>query len=396
MTTPYLSCALHGSSRTFESRFLTLGRIDTTQPSDPEAFRIIGDTPLKLRDLRVTSVNEYRERGIWVELISLCPELRLFVANNLTRQLVDTLVQHSRKLVELRQCYDNIPIASGQLGALILNGILESCPDLKILDCINCVVRVPHWEDKVWVCVGLETFRCQVVGFSRLSMEEERVLKDIAERSKGYQLLSPGGGRRRPVGKELRCLEQHYRMYDRLSTLTSLRVIDLGGGYRDDLLSLDDNAPYYEVDGYEYLRYGGPIEDSMELSLSSGLGRLAALRRIEVFGFEGVDHRIGEAELEWMATSWPRLGEMRGLHVDTLPFIEFDLHKAALRKYMRVLRPEVKQLGYACQKDDGTQDEPPLLGPRTVRPWVIVAPSSPTVAVAPRRQRGKALCCVVQ
>lgn len=375
---------------------LALGWIDTTLPSDPEAFRIIGDTPLRLRELRVSSVYEHRERNIWVEIISLCPELRRFVANNLTRQVVDTLVQHSRKLVELRQSYDDTPIASGRHWTQTLNGILESCPHLKILDCINCVVLVPHWEDKAWMCAGLETFRCQVVGFTRLSVEEEKVLKDIAERSKGYQLLSPGGGRRRPVGKELRCLEQHYRMYDRLSALTSLRVIDLGGGYRDDLLILDDNAPYYEVDGYEYLRYGGPMENSMELSLASGLSRLAVLRRIEVFGFEGVDHRIGEAELEWMATSWPRLREMRGLHVDTLPYIEFDLRKAALRKYMRVLRPEVKHLGYGCQKDDGTQDEPPILGPRTARPWAIVAPSPPTAAVAPHRQHDRALCCVVQ
>ncbi|KAG9062317.1 hypothetical protein KI688_005231 [Linnemannia hyalina] len=375
---------------------LALGWIDTTQPSDPEAFRIIGNSPLKLRELRVASANEHRELNIWVEIISLCPELRRFVANNLTRQVVDTLVQHSRKLVELRQNRDDTPIVSIQYWTQTLNGLLESCPDLKILDCINCAVQVPDWEDEVWVCAGLETFRCQIVGFDRLSKEEERVLEDIAETRKAHQLLSFGGGRRQPVGKELRCLEQHYRMYDRLSALTSLRVIDLGGGYRDDMLLLDDNAPFYEVDGYEYLRYGGPMENSMELSLSSGLSRLATLRRIEVFGFEGVDHRIGKAELKWMATSWPRLREMRGLHVDTLPYIEFDLHKAVLRKYMRVLRPEVKQLGYGCRKDDGTEDEPPLLGPRTIRPWATVAPSSPTVAVAPRRQRSKALCCFVQ
>lgn len=43
----------------------------------------------------------------------------------------------------------------------------------------------------------------------------------------------------------------------------------------------------------------------MELSLSSGLGRLATLKRIEVLGFEILNHRIGKAELDWMTSTWP-------------------------------------------------------------------------------------------
>jgi hypothetical protein len=374
---------------------LTLGWIGLNRQSYPEAQRILGESPLKLKKLCVTSVNHCWEGNIWAKIISLSPELRRFVGNNLVREVIDALIQHSSKLLELRQTHDNIPIDGQEMGRF-MNGILESCPDLRILDCINCTVNVPLWEDKAWVCSDLETFRCRVVGFDRLGIEEERVLKAVAERSQGHQELFSVAGKRRLIGKELRCLEQHNRIYDRLSTLTSLKVIDLGGGYRDEMLLLSDDAPFYEVDGYEYVRYRGPMENSMELSLSSGLGRLAKLKGIEVFGFEGVDHRIGEAKLDWMATTWPRLRELRGLHVDIMPHVEFDLRRAELRKYMRALRPEVKHLGTWCRTDDGTMDDPPVLGPRTVRPWATVAPTLPAVQVAPRQQFRKALCCVVQ
>jgi hypothetical protein len=43
--------------------------------------------------------------------------------------------------------------------------------------------------------------------------------------------------------------------------------------------------------------------DTLELSLESGLGLLEALANLETIGFEGVDHRIGKLELEWMAKS---------------------------------------------------------------------------------------------
>ncbi|KAK3841499.1 MAG: hypothetical protein J3R72DRAFT_491393 [Linnemannia gamsii] len=57
-----------------------------------------------------------------------------------------------------------------------------------------------------------------------------------------------------------------------------------------------------------YLRYERPITNTLELTLGSGgLERLAGLKRLEVFGFEGVDHRIGEKELSWMVENWPRL-----------------------------------------------------------------------------------------
>lgn len=96
------------------------------------------------------------------------------------------------------------------------------------------------------------------------------------------------------------------------------------------------------------------------------------------------------------------------LHVDTLLHIEFNLRKAELRKHMKARRPEVKRLGFGSQKDNGTMDGPPALGPRIARPWAVVAPNLLAAQVVPvaqvalvvqvtlRRQFRKALCCVVQ
>ncbi|KAG0293307.1 hypothetical protein BGZ96_003026 [Linnemannia gamsii] len=371
---------------------LGLGWIYSRPPSSPEDYRILGDSPLKLKELHVATVTS--REIFWSKIISLCPELRRFATHSVTKRVVEALIQHCRKLVELRET-DNSNLRNALHNGHFMNSVLESFPDLKIFDCINSFVHVLYPLNKAWVCSDLETFRCQIFVSDRLTTEEE-------EMSKGRHNIIAMVGRGRLVRKESQCLKGHYKMYDQLSTLTSLKVIDLGGCYRDDLLALDDNAPYYQVDGHDYLDYGEPMKNSMELSLSSGLGRLASLKRIEVFGFEGLDHRIGEAELDWMATAWPRLREIRGLHFDMLQYIEFNKRKAELRKHMRALRPEVKHLGSGCQKDNSTMDDPPVLGPRVVRPWAFGAPIPPAVQLAPpvqvvpRRQFRKALCCVIQ
>lgn len=51
----------------------------------------------------------------------------------------------------------------------------------------------------------------------------------------------------------------------------------------------------------------------MELSLASRLGRLETLKGLEVFEFEGVGHRIGNPELEWMAVNWPHIESHAGI-----------------------------------------------------------------------------------
>ncbi|KAG0379354.1 hypothetical protein BGX24_000770 [Mortierella sp. AD032] len=98
---------------------------------------------------------------------------------------------------------------------------------------------------------------------------------------------------------------------------------------------------YTREDRVLYVEYVGPTFDTLEMLLESGLDRLEALRDLEMIGFECINHQIGRAELDWMAKSWPKLRLMYGLDKERLYEIEYDKHRAALRRYFKRLRPDV-------------------------------------------------------
>ncbi|KAF9089418.1 hypothetical protein BGX23_006715 [Mortierella sp. AD031] len=99
------------------------------------------------------------------------------------------------------------------------------------------------------------------------------------------------------------------------------------------MISTEDS---YEKDGQRYLQYPGPTFDTLEPSLRSGLDRLAALRSLEMFGLECLNHLIGRSELEWMVVSWPHLRMMDGL-VEQLYKIEPNQERIALKEYFEQL-----------------------------------------------------------
>lgn len=69
---------------------------------------------------------------------------------------------------------------------------------------------------------------------------------------------------------------------------------------------------------------------------------IGPLKKLEVFGFDGVNPRIGNPELEWMAKSWPRLKVMRGLHASAdLRLARLFSPRDALREYIQPLRLDV-------------------------------------------------------
>ncbi|KAF8953343.1 hypothetical protein BGZ52_012464 [Haplosporangium bisporale] len=51
----------------------------------------------------------------------------------------------------------------------------------------------------------------------------------------------------------------------------------------------------------------------LEMTLASGLGELATLKDLRVLSVLGMNHRISDAELEWMDAHWPRLERVEGL-----------------------------------------------------------------------------------
>jgi len=75
-------------------------------------------------------------------------------------------------------------------------------------------------------------------------------------------------------------------IFKRISTLTELRVLDLGMGR-----------------GY----YGMP---SLDLCLKSGLRYLGSLKRLERLNFDGTPQFMEERDVEWMLCSWPSLKDL--------------------------------------------------------------------------------------
>ncbi|KAG0265938.1 hypothetical protein BGZ95_003168 [Linnemannia exigua] len=125
-----------------------------------------------------------------------------------------------------------------------------------------------------------------------------------------------------------------------VSSLTRLKHLDLG--YESRYPWTFKSEETYERKGVEYVRYpDNKTFDTLELSLESGLDRLGALKNLEMFGFECLNHRIGRKELDWMAKSWPRLRMMYGLDKERLYKIEHDEERAALKEYFEELRPDV-------------------------------------------------------
>lgn len=225
--------------------------------------------------------------------------------------------------------------------------LLEGCSYLRVFDAAVHQIEADCLMDRPeWVCKDLEVFRCQMVGFNRQYDDVGSPNKEAVEvfESSGYKTLTRQ--QRLMVDPYLRCREQHHHAYDRLAGLKRLTTLDLGHEFLCPDICMRRHQHRILRDGTwggrTYNKINGTIPETMELTLASGLDRLGALERLEVFGFNNVDHRIQEAELEWMAKSWPRLRVMCGLR-DTNVIVRVDCEVTVeLRERMQVLRPEVR------------------------------------------------------
>ncbi|KAF9929087.1 hypothetical protein FBU30_001873 [Linnemannia zychae] len=225
-----------------------------------------------------------------------------------------------------------IDLPSGTLN--IMGLLLENCPHLVEFDGIGFKIEVDYLLDHPWVCTKLEILRCQIVGVHRLSEEEEM---DYIQGELFLKINKPLSiEEAAAIEKHKRLRAQQFKVYDRLAELSSLRVLDLGANYR-----IRNDKTYVQFGANSYIDYGGRIPNTLELTLASGLDRLSGLKNIEIFGFEGVDHRIDYGELRWISENWPKLKVMRGLHETNLPNMLPD-DTCYLREYMQRLRPNVK------------------------------------------------------
>ncbi|KAK3811007.1 MAG: hypothetical protein J3Q66DRAFT_404394 [Benniella sp.] len=122
---------------------------------------------------------------------------------------------------------------------------------------------------KPWKCEGyLRNLTTTIVGIPRPDLTGDHVIKEAYA----------GQGR-----------EIQGRVYDRLAQLANLQSLWLG----------DDST--------------GNESRCLEMSLESGLGKLAGLQSLEELGVCGLVTNIGVKEVQWMAEHWPKLRIIFGL-----------------------------------------------------------------------------------
>ncbi|KAF9180693.1 hypothetical protein BGZ51_006042 [Haplosporangium sp. Z 767] len=271
-------------------------------------------------------------------LLQFLPNLTELGVDIWDEPFIEAVVTHCKKIEVIKTTFDS-PFVNDRSRASQdpVNRLLVSYPKLRVLGAFLNYIHADELIQQPWVCKGLEKFRCRIVGIERLSSNEQTIYDRVV--APGYT-KGLSADEAAIVQKFERGREQQRQVYDRLASLTNLKELVLGYENRDTWSYGHDD--WYIVDDREYIRYDGPTPDTMELSLESGLDRLASLKDLRVFGFEASDHRIKKKELEWMVNAWPKLRNMYGLAEDQLYMAEYDQKKAALREYMQTLRPDVK------------------------------------------------------
>ncbi|KAF9191003.1 hypothetical protein BGZ51_003427 [Haplosporangium sp. Z 767] len=299
------------------------------------------ENPLAGENLKTLHIQQIKSHGDQLaNILRTLPNLTELGIDHLDQSVSEAIVAHCKKIEVVKAVLQPWYIMEGLFGRPAkpaVDDLLAGCPTLRVIDMIEGYILADDLARQTWVCQGLEMFRCRIVGIERLDGAEQEIYDRVT--ALGYS-AGLSEVEEAIVNKFQRGRMQQRQVYDRLASFPNLKTLDLGYENRNPWAYKGDG--WYEKNGEDFIRYGGPISDTMELSLESGLDRLGALKDLKMFGFEAVNHRIGEKELKWMANSWPRLELMYGLDEDRLMNIEYDHEKAALREYMQRLRPDVK------------------------------------------------------
>ncbi|KAK3835711.1 MAG: hypothetical protein J3R72DRAFT_451116 [Linnemannia gamsii] len=296
---------------------------------------------LKILHIKIQVMKKV-DRRFATRFLPWMPELVEFGSRMLWSETAKVLAEKNLKLKIFRQTQDCQSLQRYQRLKPKINVasiLLELSLSLKTFNGILHRIIAQHLAAHSWSCAGLEVFRCQIVGLPTLRKPDCAVFDNISaigSLSAEEIPLSADPRHIKVQGKQQHWLNMHGIVYDRLANLIHLTVLDLGWESRD-VWKLEETI-VRPSDAWSE----APIHEILELSLASGLERLAPLTKLEVFGFDGVNHRIGKPELEWVARSWLRLKVMRGLHASAEPRLaRLFSPRSVLREYMQTLRPDV-------------------------------------------------------
>ncbi|KAF9129162.1 hypothetical protein BGW39_004430 [Mortierella sp. 14UC] len=311
----------------------------------------LNNTPTRLKSLHIMSGAANLGTNLALKIIPWVPLLTTFTVDRMLNETAEALHTHCKHLDTILNADDgytlfevyNGPIERPPLPTSKLYKLIHDRPDLKVFNRIDQRLAASDLLAQDWSLLNtndsnkaptLQVFRCQIVNVERLTPTEETLLT-CASPERISQLADTASSD--IVNKRTRSITLQRQILSRLGQLTNLTILDLGYEWRDVWSSTRPETLHRG-----YIPYSKPFTSTLELSLATGLDLLAGLKNLCVFGFEGVDHRIGKPELEWMARNWPRLEVMRGLQEDGLVRIEPDPVKTELRLFMLGLRPDVR------------------------------------------------------
>ncbi|KAF9932746.1 hypothetical protein FBU30_007396 [Linnemannia zychae] len=233
-----------------------------------------------------------------------------------------------------------------------LSILLSSLPRLRVLNIPNGMIVASVTLEKPWICMDLEELSCQIVRLPYMTQEEEYQVQEILQRKASLngnsEILNLTSKESRLLHLKDECTDTRRAILSQISKMTSLKYLSLS----PDLKNAKDMfyGDYYidliyksERDGRIYFRYNKALPDTLHLRLDCGLDQLASLTRLEYFGFESIDHRMEACDIEWIASHFLLLKEMRGLSTDNYLAMEPDPKIEALLAQIKTLRPFVKQ-----------------------------------------------------
>ncbi|KAF9154756.1 hypothetical protein BG015_012081 [Linnemannia schmuckeri] len=333
-------------------RYLRLRRVHLKENDEAPAV-LEGDTWTS--DLRVLLCGLYeRKSPELVKIFPWMPNLVEFHHSYVSSPFTAALAKHCPLLEVIRVTYKGCRYTPRNIFDSVhdrVSILLTSCTRLRVLDLQYETIDARRIADKPWVCLDLEMFRCGFIGLPYMHKRNEREVRDIQERDEEAKRKGLPELEKTPVevglldkAEEVKSMRR--AVLQQISVLTSLKHLTLSrdlkigrGLFSRRKTSL---AVYRsERDGRMYFRYNDVLPDTLHLRLDTGLEQLASLNKLELLGFESMDHRMGEAEIEWIAKTFPALKEIRGLAIHTQVGAERDPKMDALRELMQSLRPDI-------------------------------------------------------
>ncbi|KAG0250809.1 hypothetical protein BG011_008062, partial [Mortierella polycephala] len=206
---------------------------------------------------------EFREQSLDLQdefFVSLCtnfPQLQWIHAGRtgFSHGALESVRMNCREIVSL-----NLDGARGiQSGEV--DQILQTCASLKVFSAQGVVLN--GWDLKhgsTWACRGLETLVLDIEIYAPIDSSTMSSCSVTSVRE---------------------------RVYDQLAQLTRLVMLGLGGGH--------------SVRG---------VESGVDLTLASGLERLASLHCLECLDIRRLRRVLGQEDMAWMVQHWPRFQKL--------------------------------------------------------------------------------------